>query len=150
MHTRSKRIYPNNKMANRPISMRLTLEGQKALHGMLYTFLSQRDFRCLWMSQSVPTRRGLRNLIRTKVSRHKYNKRQEITHPVAWCHRKIKSGEGEIRTPGPLRDAGFQDRCNRPLCHLSGCQIFTGSINEPEKTMVLCGVSYIYRSGSTR
>lgn len=35
---------------------------------------------------------------------------------------KKKSGEGEIRTPGPLRDAGFQDRCNRPLCHLSGPQ----------------------------
>ena len=31
----------------------------------------------------------------------------------------IKSGEGEIRTLGPLQDAGFQDRCNRPLCHLS-------------------------------
>ena len=29
------------------------------------------------------------------------------------------SGEGEIRTPGPLRDAGFQDQCIRPLCHLS-------------------------------
>ena len=30
------------------------------------------------------------------------------------------SGEREIRTPGTLRYAGFQDRCNRPLCHLSG------------------------------
>ncbi len=30
-----------------------------------------------------------------------------------------KSGEGEIRTPGAFRHAGFQDRCNRPLCHLS-------------------------------
>ena len=30
-----------------------------------------------------------------------------------------KSGEGEIRTPGTLRYAGFQDRCNRPLCHPS-------------------------------
>ena len=28
-------------------------------------------------------------------------------------------GEKGIRTPGTLRYAGFQDRCNRPLCHLS-------------------------------
>ena len=31
-----------------------------------------------------------------------------------------KSGEGGIRTPGLLlHNAGFQDRCIRPLCHLS-------------------------------
>lgn len=29
-------------------------------------------------------------------------------------------GEGGIRTPGPLRANGFQDRRNRPLCHFSG------------------------------
>ena len=28
-------------------------------------------------------------------------------------------GSGEIRTHGPFRAAGFQDRCNRPLCHTS-------------------------------
>ena len=28
-------------------------------------------------------------------------------------------GEGGIRTPGTLRFSGFQDRRNRPLCHLS-------------------------------
>lgn len=28
-------------------------------------------------------------------------------------------GSGEIRTHGPLRIDGFQDRCNRPLCHAS-------------------------------
>ncbi len=28
-------------------------------------------------------------------------------------------GSGEIRTHGPLRVDGFQDRCNRPLCHAS-------------------------------
>lgn len=32
----------------------------------------------------------------------------------------LEGGEGEIRTPEPLRAAGFQDRCIRPLCHLSG------------------------------
>ena len=31
----------------------------------------------------------------------------------------ILSGERGIRTPGTLRYDGFQDRCNRPLCHLS-------------------------------
>ncbi|GAA4909943.1 hypothetical protein GCM10023313_11330 [Mucilaginibacter defluvii] len=30
------------------------------------------------------------------------------------------SGERGIRTPGPLTVNGFQDRRNRPLCHLSG------------------------------
>ena len=28
-------------------------------------------------------------------------------------------GEGGIRTPGTLRPSGFQDRRDRPLCHLS-------------------------------
>ncbi len=29
-------------------------------------------------------------------------------------------GERGIRTPGPFTVNGFQDRRNRPLCHLSG------------------------------
>jgi hypothetical protein len=28
-------------------------------------------------------------------------------------------GESEIRTHDPIKDNGFQDRRNRPLCHLS-------------------------------
>lgn len=35
------------------------------------------------------------------------------------CNDLMLSGEGGIRTPGTLRYDGFQDRCNRPLCHLS-------------------------------
>ncbi len=31
----------------------------------------------------------------------------------------IIGGERGIRTPGPLQVNGFQDRRNRPLCHLS-------------------------------
>ncbi len=31
----------------------------------------------------------------------------------------LLSGEGGIRTPGGLTLNGFQDRRNRPLCHLS-------------------------------
>ena len=46
-----------------------------------------------------------------------------------WQHRKQKNwlrfqsvlfcGERGIRTPGTVKYAGFQDRCIRPLCHLS-------------------------------
>ena len=31
----------------------------------------------------------------------------------------LVSGEGGIRTPGGVTLNGFQDRRNRPLCHLS-------------------------------
>ena len=31
----------------------------------------------------------------------------------------LYSGERGIRTPGTSQYAGFQDRCIRPLCHLS-------------------------------
>ena len=31
------------------------------------------------------------------------------------------SGERGIRTPGASQHDGFQDRCNRPLYHLSFC-----------------------------
>ncbi len=37
----------------------------------------------------------------------------------------IFSGERGIRTPGPLRDNGFQDRRIRPLCHFSVCKTIT-------------------------
>jgi hypothetical protein len=36
---------------------------------------------------------------------------------------KKAGGEGGIRTPGPVTVNGFQDRRNRPLCHLSGRKI---------------------------
>ena len=39
-------------------------------------------------------------------------------------------GERGIRTPGTSQYAGFQDRCIRPLCHLSmGCEI-SGCVNK--------------------
>ena len=31
-------------------------------------------------------------------------------------------GKRGIRTPGPVKINGFQDRRIRPLCHLSGCK----------------------------
>ena len=33
------------------------------------------------------------------------------------------SGERGIRTPGPVTVSGFQDRRNRPLCHLSAAKV---------------------------
>ena len=35
---------------------------------------------------------------------------------------KIVGGERGIRTPGASQHGGFQDRCNRPLYHLSSAQ----------------------------
>ena len=34
----------------------------------------------------------------------------------------LYSGERGIRTPGASQHGGFQDRCNRPLYHLSLCK----------------------------
>ena len=38
----------------------------------------------------------------------------------------IFSGEGGIRTPGPVTVNGFQDRRDRPLCHLSNADANIG------------------------
>ena len=35
---------------------------------------------------------------------------------------KFVSGERGIRTPGASQHGGFQDRCNRPLYHLSSAR----------------------------
>ena len=35
----------------------------------------------------------------------------------------LKSGERGIRTPGTSQCDGFQDRCNRPLYHLSNARL---------------------------
>ena len=37
--------------------------------------------------------------------------------------RTVLSGERGIRTPGGLTLNGFQDRRNRPLCHLSAAKV---------------------------
>ena len=42
--------------------------------------------------------------------------------PVNLAIYRTLCGERGIRTPGTSQYAGFQDRCIRPLCHLSiGC-----------------------------
>ena len=50
------------------------------------------------------------------------------SRPVFLAHRQnagavFSGGGGEIRTHERLPVAGFQDRCNRPLCHTSGACI---------------------------
>ena len=50
-----------------------------------------------------------------------YHKKRQIRNLMQICLLRLKTGgERGIRTPGPLRVNGFQDRRNRPLCHLSG------------------------------
>ncbi len=44
---------------------------------------------------------------------------REIKKPHKGLIHGSLGGSGEIRTHGPFRAAGFQDRCNRPLCHTS-------------------------------
>ena len=45
------------------------------------------------------------------------DKKKSHKHNV--CRTFIGSGETGIRTPGTSQYNGFQDRRNRPLCHLS-------------------------------
>ena len=42
--------------------------------------------------------------------------------------RHCNSGERGIRTPGTSQYVGFQDRCNRPLCHLSKTSFWSASV----------------------
>lgn len=41
------------------------------------------------------------------------------TKPCKSVTYRVFCGERGIRTPGPVTVNGFQDRRNRPLCHLS-------------------------------
>ena len=61
------------------------------------------------------------------------------TAELMFCRAIFGSGKRGIRTPGTLQFNGFQDRRNRPLCHLSGdksntdfryCQILA-ALNSP-------------------
>ena len=48
-------------------------------------------------------------------------RRIKMKNPAkAGLHHCWVGGERGIRTPGPVTVNGFQDRRNRPLCHLSG------------------------------
>jgi hypothetical protein len=55
------------------------------------------------------------------------HKRRQETRTGPKAHVCLRSGgSGEIRTHGRLPVAGFQDRCNRPLCHASGAAAILG------------------------
>ena len=45
---------------------------------------------------------------------------QGMKKPLQLVLKGFARGERGIRTPGPVTVNGFQDRRNRPLCHLSG------------------------------
>ena len=47
------------------------------------------------------------------------NPRKVLIYRNFLCFAILSSGETGIRTPGTSRYNGFQDRRNRPLCHLS-------------------------------
>ena len=49
-----------------------------------------------------------------------YTKKPQVTDIQLLAD--FKSGERGIRTPGASQHGGFQDRCNRPLYHLSLCK----------------------------
>ena len=65
------------------------------------------------------SRMMIQNNLSTRKGNRKMTEAQVKSGPL--FTRTASSGEGGIRTPGTLfRHAGFQDRCIRPLCHLSG------------------------------
>ena len=47
------------------------------------------------------------------------NPRKVLIYRDFLCFAILSSGETGIRTPGTFQYNGFQDRRNRPLCHLS-------------------------------
>ena len=47
------------------------------------------------------------------------NPRKVLIYRDFLCFAILSSGETGIRTPGTSQYNGFQDRRNRPLCHLS-------------------------------
>ena len=60
-----------------------------------------------------------------------YKKRTQFAKNVRKCVRNLHNsliisvycGERGIRTPGASQHGGFQDRCNRPLYHLSSARV---------------------------
>jgi hypothetical protein len=50
---------------------------------------------------------------------------------------QILSGETGIRTPGTSQFNGFQDRRNRPLCHLSNTVLLVLSVESVAKVRII-------------
>ncbi len=55
----------------------------------------------------------------TKTKSSKPSDRMRLQNKEFLQPQGYTSGERGIRTPGTSRYVGFQDRCIRPLCHLS-------------------------------
>ena len=73
----------------------------------------------MWQKQEKPKKKNARN--RVEIGRFVYIFVYLICKSLIF---KVYCGERGIRTPGTFQYVGFQDRCNRPLCHLSNfkCQ----------------------------
>ena len=69
-----------------------------------------------------------------------YTKKVEIDISTHFCFTRFPElsacGERGIRTPGASQLNGFQDRRNRPLCHLSF--VATGSQEETHSASLAC------------
>ena len=79
--------------------------------------------------QNTPTGGLFLCLWRELAHRHIYTKTERMTFVIRsalWS-----SGEGGIRTPGASQLNGFQDRRNRPLCHLSKGQKYSIFLKPP-------------------
>ena len=65
-------------------------------------------------------------ILSTKVLPH-FCRSTKIKNVACYLHTTfyiLLSGERGIQTPGTLQYGGFQDRCNRSLCHLSRDRLF--------------------------
>lgn len=60
-------------------------------------------------------------------------KKKDETEISSFLTLKNTSGKGGIRTPGPVKISGFQDRRIRPLCHLSMMQRYNLFLNYQKK-----------------
>ena len=73
---------------------------------------------CKPTAQKAVRRHLLFSHLRLQVNLRQRYKKQKV--PISrYLFASWSSGEGGIRTPGASQLNGFQDRRNRPLCHLS-------------------------------
>ena len=81
--------------------------------------------------------------------RHRYKTKKQTTFSSRLLCILSKCGEGGIRTPGASQLNGFQDRRNRPLCHLSKGQKYGKDSKPPNKfrnifiNFLACGGKYL-------
>ena len=78
------------------------------------------------------------NLVPLPIGLHRHMENSGIEPLTSRCKRDVLplalipqklGGRGEIRTHGSFQIDGFQDRCNRPLCHPSVVYMYHTTIN---------------------